>query len=110
MSIKHVNRYYKQICEQYQEMIDNIKDLETEAAEGLVEPERVDRLKDQVAPIKANYERWAYMMYLLHQPNRKDKIKRYERQNKKLLSNIDKRNSLDGVIEENNEALKHVGE
>lgn len=110
MSIKHVNRYYKQICEQYQEMINDIKDVEREAEKGLVEPELIDRLKDQVAPIKQNYERWSYMMFLLHQPNRKDKIRKYQKQNAKLLSKLSANNSLESVIEENKEARKHIGE
>lgn len=110
MSLKHVNKYYKQICEQYEEMINDIKDVEKEAERGLIEPERIERLKEQVAPIKHNYERWTYMMFLLHQPNRKEKIKKYQRQNAKLISQLSKENSLEAVIEENNEARKHIGE
>lgn len=110
MSLKHVNRYYKQICEQYTEMINDIKDVEKEAERGLIEPERIERLKDQVAPIKQNYERWTYMMFLLHQPNRKEKIKKYQRQNAKLISKLSKANSLEAVIDENIEARKHIGE
>ena len=110
MSLKHVNKYYKQICEQYEEMINDIKDVEKEAERGLIEPERIERLKEQVAPIKHNYERWTYMMFLLHQPNRKEKIKKYQRQNAKLISQLSKDNSLEAVIEENNEARKHIGE
>ena len=110
MAIKHVNKYYKQICEQYNEMMQDIKDLEQEAAEGLIEPERIDRLKEQVAPIKQNYERWTYMMFLLHQPNRKEKANNYQNRNKKLLNSLNKQNSLESVLEENNEARKHIGE
>ena len=110
MSVKHVNAYYKQICEQYNEMINDIKDVEKEAEQGLVEPERVERLKEQVALIKHNYERWTYMMFLLHQPNRKEKVKKYKRQNEKLLKGLSSSNSLAAVIEENNEARKHIGE
>ena len=110
MSIKHVNEYYKQICDQYKEMIDDIQDLEKEAEQGLIEPERIGRLKDQVAPIKQNYERWTYMMFLLHQPNKKSKIKKYQQQNKKFLKDLTETNSLESVIEENKEAIKHVGE
>ena len=110
MSVKHVNEYYKKICDQYQEMINAIKDVEKEAEKGFIEPERVERLKDQVSPIKQNYERWAYMMFLLHQPNRKSKVKKYQRQNTKLLSKMSKDNSLEAVIRENEEAAKHIGE
>lgn len=110
MSLKHVNEYYKQICDQYREMIEDIKDVEREAEKGFVEPERVERLKTQVAPIKQNYERWTYMMFLLHQPNRKEKIKKYQRQNAKLLKSLDTANNLDAVLIENEEARKHIGE
>ena len=110
MSIKHVNEYYKQICDQYKEMFEDIKDLEKEAETGLIEPERVERLKEQVAQIKQNYERWTYMMFLLHQPNRKEKIKKYQRQNTKLLNSLSNSNSLEAVIEENENAMQHIGE
>ena len=110
MSIKHVNDYYKQICDQYKEMINDIKDLEKEAEQGLIEPERIDRLKEQVAPIKLNYERWTYMMFLLHQPNRKEKIKKYQKQNATLIKNLSRENSVDAVIAENSEAMKHIGD
>lgn len=110
MSVKHVNNYYKQICEQYTEMLNDIKDVEKEVEQGLVEPEFVDRLKQQIAPIKLNYERWTYMMFLLHQPNRKEKIKKYQRQNQNLIKSLNKSNSLQAVLEENEEARKHIGE
>lgn len=109
MSVKHVEEYYDQICRQYKEMLTDIKDIEQECAEGLVEPERIDRLKEQIAPIKSNYERWSYMMFLLHQPNRASKIKRYEKQNAKLLKKLSKENSLEAVLEENREARKTIG-
>lgn len=110
MSVKAVRRYYNQICDQYHEMLENIHDLEVEAAQGMVEPERIERLKEQVAPIKQNYERWSYMMFLLNQPERKEKQSRYKSQNRKLLSSLSKNNSLDAILEENSEALKHIGE
>ena len=108
MSIKHVNKYYDQICDQYQEMLENLKDLSTEAEKGFVEPERVTRLEQQIAPIKQNYERWTYMMFLLRQPNRESKIPRYEQQNKKLLSSLSKDNSLFAVLRENTQVLTEM--
>lgn len=110
MAVKDVKRYYDIICEQYQEMVDNIKELEREAEKGLIEPERVDRLKEQVAPLKTNYERWSYMIFLLNQPSRKTKKPRYAKQNKKLLNAISQNNTADSVIDENVETLKHIGE
>ena len=109
MSKKDVEQYYDTITEQYHEMMQDIKDFEKEAAEGLVEPERVDRLKEQIAPIKQNWERWAYMMFLLNQPQRKSKHKAYQERNKKLLSNLSSTNSLQAVLDENNNARKTIG-
>ena len=109
MSVKAVRKYYDQICEQYHEMIELIHDLEKEAEQDLVEPERIERLKEQVAPIKQNYERWTYMMFLLNQPERNSKHEKYKRQNSRLLQNLDKQNDLDSVFEENKASLAQVG-
>lgn len=109
MSVKAVRKYYDQICEQYHEMIELIHDLEKEAEQDLVEPERIERLKEQVAPIKQNYERWTYMMFLLNQPERKSKHEKYKRQYSRLLQNLDKQNDLDSVLEENKASLAQVG-
>lgn len=109
MSVKAVRKAYDQIYEQYQEMLQDIRDFEVEASQGLVEPERVDRLKEQIAPIKENYERWAYIMFLLNQPERKSKHKRYEQANQKLLKSLDNKNSIESTIEENKQALKQIG-
>lgn len=110
MSVKAVKMYYDQICDQYCEMLQDIRDLEEEATKGLIEPERVERLKEQIAPIKQNYERWSYMMFLLNQPTRKSKHARYKDQNRKLLNSLDKKNSIESTIQENLEARKHIGE
>lgn len=110
MSLKHVERYYKQICDQYNEMLSDIEEIEKEASEGLVEPERIDRLKDQIAPIKQNYERWAYMMYLLHQPNKKRKISKYKKQHMSTIAGLQQNNSLEAILEENETAMKVIGE
>lgn len=109
MSVKAVKEYYNQVCEQYKEMMDNIHDLEKEAENNLVEPERVDRLKEQVAPLKENYERISYIMFLLNQPNRKSKHPKYKQMNKKLLSKLDSRNSTESILEENRNCIQKVG-
>lgn len=109
MSVKAVEQVYKQICDQYQEMLQDIKDIEREAAEGLCDPELVDRLTAQIEPIKQNYQRWAYIMFLLHQPQRKEKQRGYVRRNKKLLENLEKANSIESTLQENKEALTKIG-
>ena len=80
MSVKHVKKYYQQVCDQYSQMIEELKDFEKEAGEGLFPPERIDQIKVSIEPLKINYERWSYMMYLLNLPNKSVKKKKYERQ------------------------------
>ena len=109
MSVKHIKSYYEQICDQYKEMIENLHSIEQEAEVGLIEPERVERLKDQIDPIKKNYERWSYMMFLLNQPNRKNKRRAYQKQNQKLLNLLSASNSPESVLEENRTALENIG-
>lgn len=109
MSVKAVKQYYDEITDQYHEMVQDIKDFEQECADGLVEPERVERLKEQIAPIKQNWERLTYIMFLLNQPERKSKHKRYEQMNKKLLASLDSNNSLEAVKLENENARKNIG-
>lgn len=110
MSVKAVKEYYNQICDQYHEMMQNIEDLEQECQEGLVEPERIERLKEQIAPLKQNYERWSYMIFLLNQPQRKSKHSKYYNTNKKKICEISKKNTVNAVIHENAEVLKSFKE
>lgn len=109
MSKKDVEKYAAQITAQYSELIDILHDLEKEAAENLVEPERIERLKDQIAPIKQNYERISYIMYLYNKPTRKNKQPRYEQMNKKLLKKLSSSNSPEAVLKENDEILTKIG-
>lgn len=105
MSVKHVKRYYKEIESQYLEMLQDIKDFEKEASENLIAPERVDRLKEIISPLKINYERLSYIMYLLNLPNKKAKQKNYIQRNNALLKEIGERNSATGVLQENRDVL-----
>ena len=109
MSVKAVKKYYDQICDQYKEMMDNIRELEADAENNLVEPERIERLKEQVAPIKENYERISYIMFLLNQPTRKSKQPRYKEANKKFLSTLNPKNSTESVLKETEDFVKKVG-
>ena len=45
MAVKHVKEYYDQVCNQYIEMNQEIREFQKEVEEGLIEPERIDNLK-----------------------------------------------------------------
>lgn len=108
MSKKAVDNYYKEISDQYHEMLQDIKDIEKDVMEGLTSPDLLETLKANIAPIKQNWERWTYMMFLLNQPERKSKIPRYKQANKKLLANLSSSNSIEATIEENKNALERI--
>ena len=108
MSVKHVKKYYEEIRSQYNEMLENLKDAEQELADQIVDLDYVERLKTIIKPIKDNYERWSYMMFLLNQPERKQKIPAYKQRMNKFIADMEKSNSIDAVIEENNESIKNT--
>lgn len=104
MSVKAVRDYFNQICDQYQEMKQDIEEFEQEVANGIIEPERVERMKQQIEPIKQNYMTLSYIMFLLDQPQKPEKHKRYAKQNKKLLEQSKGRQKSD-VLAENKRTL-----
>lgn len=108
MSKKHFDLYFNEIAKQYSDMLDAIKDLETAVSQNLVSPEKLDNMQNIVKPMKENYMRLSYVMYLLNKPNRKKKQEKYENQNKKnkktyeeLYLNTEKENnkSINGIKE-----------
>ncbi|WP_300924609.1 hypothetical protein [uncultured Clostridium sp.] len=105
MSVRHIKNYYEQVSSQYKEMLAELKDFEQLAEDKMFPPERLEQIKQTITPLKDNYERWSYMMFLLNQPNRNQKVKKYQKQNEKLLKMFDKKNSIEGTLEENNNVL-----
>ena len=101
MSVKALEKHYDQVVEQYQEMLNDLKDMEKELAEGLVSPDFIDNLKANIAPIKQNYEWWSYVMYLLHEPQRVAKREKYRKVMKKHLAKLDPAEAPEKVLETN---------
>ena len=89
MSIKDVREYYDQITADYTEMIEALKEMEELAAQEVVNPDKVEELRKAVEPIKNNYMRISYIIFLLNMPNKKEKKERYKKQQAKLLKNIE---------------------
>ena len=108
MSVKALENEFNKVFEQYHEMIADLHDIEKEAAEGLVSPEFVDNLEKQIAPIKQNYEWWSYVMYILHEPQRKNKREKYRKTMASKLKNIEYRTSPEGVLESNKQLLDNL--
>lgn len=107
MSKKDFDREYKQIESQYLEMLENLKDMEQELANGLVNPDMFEQMKEIIKPLKTNYEMWNYIKFLLNKPTRKQKEERYRNQNKKLISQM---KTFEQMKEENNQVLNELQE
>ena len=110
MSVKHVIKYYNQICEDYHEMLEELREAEKEAQKNMIPPETLENLKSIVKPMKDNYERWSYMVFLLNQPNKKEKLKKYNIQFKDKKEQLEKNNSIDMIHKENEECIEKIKE
>lgn len=110
MSKKHIDNYYAQVCEDYKEALKEIKEFEKECSEGLVEPERVEKLKETLQPLLNNKEQMDYIMFLYNMPDKKDKVEKYKSVKKKVLARIKKENTTDFKLSQNKEVLKNLKE
>lgn len=108
MSVCDIKEYYKQVCDQYNEMIQNLKDMEEYSQKNMVEPERLDQFKEALKPIKENYLTLSYIIFLLNRPNKKEKQKKYLKQHKKELDKIPYSNTQEGKIEKGKQTLEEL--
>jgi hypothetical protein len=110
MAIKHIKEYYEQVCDHYVLMNDELRDFQKEVEEGLVEPERLENLKKMIEPLKNNYMTLSWIMYLLNKPQRDSKEKSYQQRMKKFTSELDKNFDKDGILKQNENVIKSIGE
>lgn len=110
MAVKHIKEYYEQICDQYVQMNEELRDFQKEVENGLVEPERIDNLKKIIEPLKNNYMTLSWIMYLLNKPQRDSKDKAYEKRNKKLIESLDKNFDKSAILKQNEDVIKSIGE
>lgn len=108
MSVIDVKRYYNEVCEQRHQLLEELNDFSKEAENNLIEPERLEQIKQNIQPLLNNYQMLSYIMFLLNKPVKKSKHKRYEQQNKRFLATIDKQYTKDGVIATNEEILSSL--
>lgn len=108
MSKRHFDEYVKQVMKDYQEILDDIKDLEKEVSENMTDPDVLDNFKAGIQPVMDNYERVMYLKFLLDKPNKKDKEKKYNSMNRKFLSKISPSNTAGETLKESKTALERV--
>ncbi len=110
MSVKHVKDYYLKVANDYKELNSTLKMLEemmtNDSASSALK--NIENLKQQVDALKENYLRISYIVYLLNLPNRKEKQKKYKRQEGKKIKDIPAKDTMDGVLKENKEILESL--
>lgn len=90
MSVKHVKAYYEEICNQYHDYLEELRDFEELCMNGMVPPEQIENAKKFIEPLKDNWMKLNYIIWLLNKPNKKEKKKSYERMNKQIDCVTDK--------------------
>lgn len=109
MAVKHIVEYYNQVCDQYLLLQEELKDFQKEVENGLVEPERIETLKQVIEPVKNNYMTLSWIMYLLNQPQRDSKERAYKKRMKAFTEKLDKKFSKEGILLENEETISSIG-
>ena len=107
MARRDVLIYFKQVEDQYLEMLEDAKDYDKDHANGELSDEKYNELMSYMDVVKVNYERIAYIVFLLNAPARDKKKAKYAKQNKKLTGGL-ANSSLDKVLDENADALKQI--
>lgn len=105
MSLKHVNMYFLEIEHQYLEMLATLKEVDPLFKNGEISEEVYQNIQEEVKKLKENYERIAYIMFLLKKPNKKSKR---EAEISKSWYKALKTSSKEAIINENNDVLSHI--
>ena len=110
MSKKHVDEYFNKVVHDYKEMLDTIHELEEECSKGLVDPDKVEQMKELIKPLKNNYMTLSWIMYLFNQPNKKQKKRKYEQVQLPIMNNIDPKNERhpEAIHEENKKVINEL--
>ena len=103
MSVKHVKAYYEEVCKQYHDYVEELRDSEELCNKEMVPPEQIENAKKFIEPLKDNWMKLNYIIWLLNKPNNKKKHKAYER----MVKQTDCINSEE-VFEQNQECIDNL--
>ncbi len=109
MAIRHVREYYERMVSDYVEMktvLEEMEKLSEDKASTALN--NIEQIKHQVEILEANYKRLSYIMFLLNQPNKEKKKKRYFSQEKKKLDDIPYKDRKEAIIEENSAVIENL--
>ena len=109
MAKRHVVRYFLEVENTYVETMEVLKELQELAKDGKVEESAYLSVEKDLETIKTNYERLAYIIFLLNKPNRAKKNDYEEKLNKSWYDSL-KFSSKEAIIDESRDALAHFKE
>ena len=104
MARRHVIKYYKEVQDQYIEMLHQANEFEKALKDEFITQEQITQYKEIVAKLKENYERLSYIMFLLNMPNKKSKEAHYKKQNKNIVNYLNN-SSEEFVLKEDEDVL-----
>ena len=107
MSKKDVDEYYTKVCADYKQLRETLTDMEGEFKNSVQDVDKIEQVRKMIVPLKVNYERISYIMYLFNKPVRKKKRFSYEFENKKRLNNFSN-SSLEDIHKENQEVIQNL--
>lgn len=105
MARKDLINYYNEVCNQYHEFVEELKDFQYLCNKGLVAPEVIEQATRTIEPLKNNWQTLNYIIFLLNKPTKKSKITRYINQNKKLLKDC---KTDEEIYKENQKAIDNL--
>lgn len=109
MAKRHVIRYFLEVEHNYVETMEVLKELQELANQGKVEESTYLNVEKDLEVIKTNYERIAYIIFLLNKPNRSKKEAYEEKINKSWYDGL-KFASKEAIMDESRDALAHFKE
>ena len=109
MARKDVLTYYKQVEEQYLEMLQDAKDYDEAYKNGQITEEQFNQAVKSLEIVKINYERLSFVIFLLNAPARDKKKAKYNKMNSKVLGALED-STVNAVVDENADALKSLKE
>ena len=113
MARRDVLRFYHEVQDSYVEMVKDFTDLDKEHTEGLIDDDRYYALKEslesEMAPLKEEYERLSYIMFLLNIPQRAKKADKYILNNQVYFDYLQKY-SRETVVDECSDGLAKIKE
>lgn len=104
MSKKDFDEYYFTVFKQYIGLNESLKEISEEVNKGMMDPDRLEQLKQTIQPVKSSFETLSYIKYLLDKPTRKSKSKGYAKRSSKLIT-MSKNNKREDIIKRNDDVL-----